>query len=112
MDEQFVKRWVVEIGNGRFMIFDDEADIAEAEADEVLEITIPATMATMLDFVQHSYYSMQSYLEAQWTLMQQKLRQDEPEYDGEFSGDDNAFLSEFDAIIRKNDWGSLGEEDR
>lgn len=84
-------------------MYDDEDDVEEA--DEVLEITIPATMANLLDFTQHAYYSMQKYLFAQWTLMQGKLAEDEVD------GDNMTFDYLFQSIIKHNNLEELGGTD-
>lgn len=123
MDDDFVKRWIVKVDQHRFLMYDDEDDIDDW--DGVLEIRIPATMAHLFDFVQHSYYTMQQYMEAQWHLIHVKLAEDEIPYSDEeppifeevagnqemvFDGDSMAFMQRFDAIIRENGLDDMEEE--
>lgn len=100
--ERGVKRWVVAIGDGRYLFYDDVADVDEA--DEVLEINLPEEMALAFDYLQTSYYNMQQYLAVQWGLMQSRLEEDEEAEEAEepLDGDDEAFKQQFNAIIRDN----------
>lgn len=107
MDNNFVSRWVVQIDDERFLVYDDPDDVDDW-SDTVLEIRIPSVMAGMLDYTQHSYYTMQQYLFLQWTLMQEKLGLDDP---GDDAVDYGAFNEQFEAIVRENNLKELGEDD-
>jgi hypothetical protein len=74
MSQDFETRYVVVLDDGRLLVYTDFEDIEEW--DEVLEIKVPATMAHAFDFVQDAYRTMQTYLRAQWELMQRKLELD------------------------------------
>ncbi len=88
---------------------DDEDDIEEW--DTILEISLPHEMAMMLDFTQHSYYTMQSYFSAQWAIMQKVLEEDEPEYPDEVSGDNVTFDKLFEGIVKSNNLDEIAKEE-
>ena len=107
-EEEFVKRWIAQIDEHQFIMFDDEEDVDDWDC--VLEVTIPATMAVSMDFTQHAYYTFQRYCSLQWEIMQRKLEaagSEEVVYDG----DNTAFQSAFDSIIRNNNLEGLGNEE-
>ena len=106
MEEGFVKRWLAQVDEYRWLMYTDEEDIQEWDA--ILEVRMPEQMAYMLDLIQSNYFHMQMYFEAQWELMQKKLALDAGE-EG-VSGDDVAFMEAFNDIILKNNLDPLTKE--
>lgn len=105
-----VKRWLVQIDEHNWLLYDDEDDIEEW--DVILELTLPPQMALMLDFTQHAYHTMQSYFQAQWAIMQHKLDEAEGREPGPISGDTVAFDRLFETIVKENNLDKIvGEEE-
>jgi hypothetical protein len=110
--EPFVTRWIVKVAEGRYAIVDDEEDLEDWD-DTVLEITIPATAATMFDSIMHAYYGMQTYLDAQWMIMESKLSHALPAYEtetGGVSGDDLQFIQAFNTIVKDNNLEQIHDD--
>lgn len=102
-----VKRWLVQVDDVRWLMYDDEDDI-DGEWDTILEIHLPREMALMLDYTQHSYFQMQAYFEAQWETMMRKLEEDSTVPAEAPSGDDIAFQRQFENIVKENNLDDLG----
>lgn len=109
MEDRFVVRWLVQIDEARWLMYDDKDDIEDW--DTILEVRLPREMALMLDYTQHAYFQMQGYFEAQWESMMRLLAEDVAEYDEAGSGDDNMFTQAFEDIIKKNGLDELGKEE-
>lgn len=94
MDEQgHVTRYIVMAPSGRFIIFEDEEDVADWD-EPVLEVEIPTVMAAMFDAVQRSWYGFQDYCEMIWEEVG-RLK--------DLDGDQRALDSEFLNIVEALD---------
>jgi hypothetical protein len=116
--EQFVSRWIVEISPGRYAMVDDVDELSDWDGD-VLEISLPVTVAFMYDSIMHAWYNIQAFMNIQWMTMQAKLEEDggeleieEPDKSStEYVADEKAsdYTKQFENIINLNGMQSLGQ---